>query len=140
MNGLGPAPALAFTRMLWASFVASLAIYLGVLVIVAPDPEDVPQGLTMALAVVSLGSAVASVFLRRLAGEASAGRPPDLGRRRTLDLIVYALLESITVYGLVLGFLGGGMELFLPFWGVSLAGFLLVFPRAADYPDQPRVH
>ncbi len=59
------------------------------------------------------------------------------GRRRQLDLVTYALTEAIAVFGLVLGFLGGGLAHFLPFLIVSLAGFLLLLPRAPDYPPPP---
>jgi hypothetical protein len=71
-----------------------------------------------------------------MARAASQAPEPDLQRRLTLDLITWALVESIAIYGLLLGFLGGGFELFLLFGACAFVGLLLFFPKRGDYPER----
>ena len=135
-NGIAELDPLLRMRLLWAAFLGSLAIYLVVLLVVSPGPREVSPVIVAALTAASVVCAAAAACLRRLARATSAAHPPDPARRVLLDLLAYALIEAIAIYGLVLAFLGGGTGLLLPFWGVSAAGLLLVFPRAADYGRQ----
>jgi hypothetical protein len=122
-------------RLLWAGFLWSLGIYTLLMLVIRPTPRPVPVALLAALSAAALGCAVAVVLLRRAAAAASQGPRPDLARRRGLDVASYALAEAVALLGLVLGLLGGGLVRFLPFVVASLMGFLLLFPRASDYPE-----
>jgi hypothetical protein len=112
--------------LIWASLVGALAVY-GLIPVFVPlpaEPSSAPQTpLTMALAIVAVGTAVASIAVRRVAlvgpihrGELDPSTESGVARFFAISLVSWALSESIGLYGLVLFFLfrvSGPLYLFL---------------------------
>jgi len=69
---------------------------------------DVPwqNPVVLALLVVSIGTLAGAFLLPALLGASQAHLPP-LAALRTRSIISYALLEAVSIYGLVLGFVAG---------------------------------
>ncbi len=141
-------------RILHAAMMASIAVYGLVLLTVtragpAGDPVpaaeielSAPRGqppgpaLTIALAIAAAVTAAAMFFIRARV----LGRPrpalyddgPRPARRLeyfTLCILLWAMAESIAVYGLVLGFLHHALLPFVPFAGASLLLMIILTPR-----------
>lgn len=131
-------------QILWGALCASHLILAGVLWFVrfGPDatpPEGTPPPLFAPLfAALATGEAAASFLLPRLALQQALrrlkiqGSPTEeqlfrlLPSAQTSLILGMALCESISILGLVLGFLGAPPLHFAPFFA---AGLLLALPR-----------
>jgi len=75
-------------------------------------------------------------FLRKklLSGSAHTAAAPA-GRLLTASIVVYALCESVVIYGLVLYVLCGDPSDFYLFMGISLLYFAVSFPRLRQWEE-----
>lgn len=137
------ASALLTLRILHAAMMVSIGIYGMVLLMVtragpAGDPVPAaeielraPRGeppgdvLTLALAAVAAVTILAVFFIRARWARAKTSRLEYF----TLCILLWALAESIAVYGLVLGFLHHDLMPFVPFAAVSLLVMVFLAPR-----------
>lgn len=146
-------------RILWAALLASTFVYLLVLVVVAKAPHTPPDPiLATVFAVLALGSvAIAFVLPSRLFAQGLAtlrfetsetgtfgDRPagtrvftsPDRARSaaqpalQTTFVLRMAMLESVALYGFVLGFLGHPTFVYLPFFVLAWALMAMQFPTS----------
>jgi hypothetical protein len=127
------APAQAFVlRILWAAFVATQAIFAGVLIFVGAevaanaDPEAAASMLPI-FAALALGSAGLSLF-----------GIPGLAARQGLDyttatLLRFATAETVGIFGLILGFMGLDLAYALAFLGAGALLILAQLPTAQSY-------
>lgn len=159
-----PASQLLTLRIVHAAMMASIAVYGLVLLTVTrsgPAGEPVPASeielsaprgeppgpmFTIALAVVAALTAAAVLFIRARAlprrrrpglyHEASPAPPRRLRLEYfTLCVLTWAMVESIAVYGLVLGFLHHAILPFVPFAAASLLLMLVLSPRKRHIVD-----
>ena len=137
------ASALLTLRILHAAMIVSIGLYAMLLLMVTragpagdPVPEAeielrAPRGqppddlFTLALAAVAAVTIVAVFFIRARWLRAKTSRLEYF----TLCILLWALTESIAVYGLVLGFLHHGLLPFVPFGAVSLLVMVILAPR-----------
>lgn len=128
-------------RLLWWAFVVSLLVYVGVAHVARiPGERTAPLDLLVpALALVSLGEALASLLYRRyaLSGPIRSGRldpsTPEGARRAFQPFVVnLALSESVGIYGLVLAFLSGDPVYAVAFSAAALVLLYLHRPTAPD--------
>jgi len=126
-------------RIVWLALVASLLVY-GAIPFVLPlpgEPAAVLVPLVAALVFVALATALATMVLRRVAitgplasGALDPATKTGAGRVLAISVVLWALCESIGVYGLVLFFLYRELALFYPFLLVAMALMLFHAPRA----------
>lgn len=137
------ASALLTLRILHAGMMVTIAIYGMVLLMVTrvgpagdpvPDAEielRAPRGeppsdvFTLALAAVAAVTIIAIFLIRSRWLRAKTSRLEYF----TLCILLWALAESIAVYGLVLGFLHHDLLAFVPFAAVSLLVMVFLAPR-----------
>jgi hypothetical protein len=149
MPGTGHANPLLVARAIWASLLAAVGAYVGVVLVVpgagSPGAEPVLAALMlpMLLAVAwVLTGVVWFVHLRFLApapGRRPAAPAGGVDPERTFLLLVlcWGLGEAIGVFGLVLGILGRELETALVFFAWSAALLLVVRPRPAHFRQGP---
>lgn len=140
-------------QVLWAAMLATQAIFVlisqtattspvstagetSAAVALEPAVGSLPVSLFVLLAFVSLALAV---FLPKLLVKAKVLQlRPEAGQTPleqlipiavTAKIIRWAMLESITVYGLILSLVNGNPYYIYPFAAVSLIGFAMTFPN-----------
>ena len=111
------------------AMLASIVFYAGICRAI-PSTASANPIMLRAISVLAVMDVVAIVVLRRLllskAAAALAAQPSDekaLARYRTGYIVIYAVSESISLYGVVLHFLGFPFGQVAPF---LLASFLLI--------------
>lgn len=137
------ASALLTLRIVHAAMMMSLAVYGMVLLMVTragPAGEPVPAAevelraprgeppgpvFTIALAAVAAVTIAGIFFIRARWRRSRTSRLEYF----TLCILLWALAESIAVYGLVLGFLHHALLPFVPFAAVSLLVMVILAPR-----------
>ena len=139
--------ALGVLRVIYAALFSSLVIYGVALsaVIKGHDGETAsPMQLRLALGFVALSTTFAIPILRRVmfarvSGDARrAVTPSEADRTRALDtyrqvqILTWALCESIALDGFVLTFLTGDLRDYLGFAALSASCFVIYRPRRAE--------
>lgn len=118
------------TRVLWWALVASLFVYVGVALVVAPDgtPSPVAGALAPVLGVVAVGLGIGTIVYRRRAlvepiqsGRLDPRTPEGMGRALPAFILNVVLSESVAIFGLVLSLLAAS-----PFYAVAFAAGALV--------------
>ncbi|MGZ3424801.1 MAG: hypothetical protein ACXWUG_05275 [Polyangiales bacterium] len=124
-----PPQQLLTLRILWASITSSTLVFLLVLDMAhlpahRPNPTMIPV-----LAVAALGCLAVGIILPRttLRAKREARRPAVMFQ--TAAILGLAMTEAIALFGLVLGFQGFDLPVFLPFFVVAWLVFALRFPR-----------
>ncbi len=126
------------TQILWATLLASQLVYLVILlsgVLEVPDEPGMPSTFPAVLAGVAILSAAGAHFFWRRASGAGLSlhdsRPePEVAFQGYL--VAWVLDESIAILGLVLGFLGFGPAIWVPF---QVGAFvLMLLHRRAQSP------
>jgi hypothetical protein len=114
-------------RILWAALFASTLIYIVVLELVTLEASEAWEMLLYPFAFVAAMSAAASAAApRMIRNRASAGTRQGL--YLSALILSMALAESVAVFGLVLGLLGGPSTAVLPFFVASWILMLIQFP------------
>ncbi|MEZ4380744.1 MAG: hypothetical protein R3A79_05325 [Nannocystaceae bacterium] len=119
-------------RILWAAFVATQAIFAGILIFLGPqlaqnaDPEAAAAMLPV-FAAVALSCAGLSLF-----------GVPIIAARQGLDfttatLLRFATAEAVGIFGLVLGFMGVELAYALAFLGAGALLILAQLPSDQSY-------
>lgn len=124
-------------RIMHIVFLGSAVVYLvvlfvlagaGVLPLVAFDAL-VLTILSIALGVIAVGSLVLAYFSPRLVERQAASQPEvPISIPFIAHIFRLSFLESISIYGLVLGLFGAGWPVILPFFVISFGAMLLTFP------------
>lgn len=119
-------------RILWAALFASTLIYLLVLEVVELQTGSSWETLLYPLAFAAVTTAGASLLaprmmLRRRPARDSSTATRDGGYLVTL-IVALALAESVAIFGLVLGFLGGPPTVVVPFFAVAWILMIIRFP------------
>ena len=82
----------------------------------------------------SLVSAGLSFFLKqRLLGNPRQGSVTPAQKFNSAHVIAWALCESVSIYGLVLFFLGRSLNDFIPFFVASMGLMLIHYPKKAAW-------
>jgi F0F1-type ATP synthase membrane subunit c/vacuolar-type H+-ATPase subunit K len=132
-------------KIIWAAIMMSLAVYLVVGRLVAPNMPSTMSNesfgmLRMALIALAIATLIAARFVKKLilsGGNRSAGplqaRPASANQKYTSAVIAsLAMSESVGVYGLVLFLLGKeATDLYL-LLGVSAAAMVYYRPRREE--------
>ncbi|MFW2387175.1 MAG: hypothetical protein ACN4G0_02485 [Polyangiales bacterium] len=118
---------LTMPRILWAALFASTLIYLVVLELVTLEADEAWEMLLYPLAFVAAMSAAASIAAPRMIRNRASGGARQ-GLYMTALILSMALAESLAVFGLVLGLLGGTAIAVLPFFVASWILMLIQFP------------
>jgi F0F1-type ATP synthase membrane subunit c/vacuolar-type H+-ATPase subunit K len=117
---------LGISRVLWIALFGSTLIYIAVLELTTIDVAADWQSLALMFAFGAVGSAGASLvaprFVRRSAS--SGTQSPYL----VALILSLALAESVSILGLVLGFMGAPPTVVLPFFVVTWVLMILRFP------------
>src|SRR5262245_6653934 len=133
-------------RKLWWGLLASQLVYVVVAYAKAPlRPAAVPiEILTIALALVSVATAVGTTIYRRKAladpiqaGRLDPGTPQGLAKAFVPFIINLAFSESVALYGLLLTLLSGRMIYCAAFTAGSLVLFYVHRPTAPDLTPRP---
>jgi cytochrome b561 len=123
----------------WA-MLASIALYAAVGQLASPIARALDPGASYLFA--TLGVAIVGIIfvIRRtlvFRAESSLATQPDeplsLNQWRTGYIATYALCEALAIFGLILKFMGGGLQASVPYY---LSGFILLF---FFRPQQPAV-
>jgi F0F1-type ATP synthase membrane subunit c/vacuolar-type H+-ATPase subunit K len=121
-------------RILWAALFASTLIYLLVLEVVELQTgsswETLLYPFAFAAATTAGTSLIAPRMIRRRAAGPGPGSSNDSGYLTTL-IVALALAESVAIFGLVLGFLGGPPNVVVPFFVVAWILMIIRFPTKA---------
>jgi hypothetical protein len=142
-------PLLTTPRILWASLLMSQLIYAYLLLFAAPHPDAPPDPmLPMVLAAAAFGVAIASFVVPAVLSRSMASQPtaPIMGhedaaaaRRRAMSarfvpfIVSLAMSEAVSIFGLVVGWLGHPLTTWAPF---LVAGMLLTAWR---FPTEARM-
>ena len=130
-------------RILWAAMVVSLIVYAAVAhIVTSQGTQESPSYLSTLVAVfifLSVSMGVGTIHYRRraLVNPIQVGQI-DLntaaGQQRAFQPFVMNLMlsESVGIYGLVLAFLSGHGEYYLPFMAGALVLMFLHRPTASD--------
>lgn len=133
----------ATNRIIWWALFSALFVYAVIAFVVAPT-MSIDAGanvllIAVALGVVSLSTAVATIFIRgrMLVGPIQSGaldprKPEDMQRAFVGFILCIVLTESIGIYGLVLAMLSGNGTWALPFLAVALMLMGVHRPTAGD--------
>jgi hypothetical protein len=140
-------------RILWLALLASQAIHLAVAFLVKTGAGAMSSlafsRLFFALAAVSLVTAAATILQRRhalvapiQAGRLDPGTPEGFAKALPPYLVALALVESISIYGLVLALLAQTGWIALPFATAAFALMVVHRPTAPDLapPAAPALH
>jgi F0F1-type ATP synthase membrane subunit c/vacuolar-type H+-ATPase subunit K len=144
---------MAVLKIIWMALLGSLALYVVVGRLAAPDlaftvGDEAFRMLRIALYALGSATLLAAGYVRRLilgAGERSVGPDPDrrasLPQRYSSAVIAsLAMSESIGIYGLVLFLLGkNATDLYLPA-GISAAAMFYFRPRKDKLLDLCQGH
>lgn len=133
--------ALSMLRSIQWAMLGSIVLY-GILGKVArPLSQGVDPGLSYLFA--TLGVAIVGIIfvVRRtlvFRAEASLANEPEdslsLNQWRTGYITTYALCEALGLFGLILQFMGGGLQASVPYY---LSGFVLLFFFRPQQPEAP---
>lgn len=128
-------------KIMWRSMLGSLGIYAAISLFVKPllGPDSgLRLPLTGALAVVALAIVAGTIVVRRVAlaqplsrGEIDLSTAEGAARLSAVSVILWALSESIGIFGLVLFVLFGEAAVFYAFLAASAALLLMHAPRAS---------
>jgi hypothetical protein len=147
------APTLTTARIIWGALLASLGIYVALLVtgFGGPRPEEGPEPVMItALSAVAMFNSLASLLFPRYLlrqGLASSrdrlrelvGQPPEVIGQRAMTLgfapmiIGLALAESVAIFGLILGLLGAPLLTVAPFFAAGAMLMLVQFPTMGRF-------
>lgn len=140
-NVLTMTRALSMLRSIQWTMLGSIVLY-GILGKVArPLSQGVDPGLSYLFA--TLGVAIVGIIfvVRRtlvFRAEASLANEPEdslsLNQWRTGYITTYALCEALGLFGLILQFMGGGLQAGVPYY---LSGFVLLFFFRPQQPEAP---
>jgi len=126
---------LGLPRVLWAALFASTLIYILVLELMTPEAVSDWQALVLPFAFAGATTAGASLlaprFIRARRPRGEAGQPPSsqtAGPYLVALILALALAESVSILGLVLGFLGAPPTVVVPFFVVTWILMLVRFP------------
>lgn len=114
-------------RVIWAGLLASTFLYAFIAWFVVGTPAvdlrtEVLQPFMLVVYAVALTTYVtAFLFSGALARRGVA--------RETTLIVKMAMLEAVTIFGLVAAFLAHDWRLILPTWALSLVGMLRSFPQ-----------
>ncbi len=130
--------ALSMLRIVQWAMLASIALYFAVGQLVPPiaralDPAMSYLFATLGVAIVGIIFVVRRTLVFR-AASSLATKPEDslsLNQWRTGFIATYALCEALAIFGLVLKFMGGGLQASVPYY---LSGFILLFFFRAQQP------
>lgn len=140
---------LAPLRVVYGAMVGSLLIY-WIVVQVIRKIGQIPRGrdifasvdwLRYPLFVLGIAACVAIVVMRRQLFSADAlarrarghGLPEILSSLSSTQILVFAVAEVPVILGLALYFVGGYLLDFYVLAAMSLVGFILAYPSAADW-------
>ena len=140
-------PKIFTATILHGAMTASLLVYAVVIEIVTRtagqmgDQESYKMLLPI-LAVMAgmdlVGGLVLRSFLMAPSRLVSSGS--DIGtafqRWLTAMIISDALFEAVAIFGLVLAFLGGGIEIYLPFAGAALLTMIFFWPTSRSFEER----
>lgn len=129
--------------MLWASMVLAVVIYAALVFFLVPVPEDsgpmdwaanpIALGLHVAAFGTFMTTFVLPTVLTRLRPSELSGGVSGAGW-----IIRWALLESVAIFGLLAAFLVKDARAFLILGLLSLAGFVITYPRAEPVASRER--
>ncbi len=134
------------TRIVAVGMVAALIVYAGVVELLrtrltslpAPLPPATVRTLRRALLAVALGQAALIPTLRRALLTPRPGAPAAGPRLQTVSIAVFAMCESVGVYGVVLFVLSRATIDFYPFFVLALGLFAVHFPRRERWDQWAR--
>ena len=123
-------------RIIYAFFFASVGTYLvfltQVLVVEDSNLKTVPDVMVNGLNIVAGLTFVATLICHKIFQKPASNSPPSQ-QFFTALIVRLALCESIAIYGLILGFMGGGQNGYLPFFLVSALAFIIAAPTDGAY-------
>ena len=126
---------LLIPRILWLGFFSSVFIYLGVLFMISPEEKETAKNIAIFFSFPAIGSVGVAIAMRIKAAAVTRRNEEDVAlRRRVLDLITYACIETLAIYGLMVGYLGAEKMVYLLYFAAAVVGFVAVAPRESDYP------
>jgi F0F1-type ATP synthase membrane subunit c/vacuolar-type H+-ATPase subunit K len=131
--------ALSMLRIVQGAMLASIVLYVAVGQLVPPmvralDPAMSYLFATLGVAVVGVIFVVRRTLVFR-AESSLAAQPEDslsLNQWRTGFIATYALCEALALFGLILKFMGGGLQASVPYY---LGGFILLFFFRPHQPE-----
>ena len=131
--------ALSMLRVVQWAMLASIVLYVAVGQLVSPmaralDPTMSYLFATLGVATVGIIFVVRRTLVFR-AESSLATQPEDslsLNQWRTGFIATYALCEALALFGLILKFMGGGLQASVPYY---LSGFILLFFFRPHQPE-----
>lgn len=131
--------ALSMLRAVQWAMLASIVLYVAVGQLAPPmvralDPAMSYLFATLGVAIVGIIFVVRRTLVFR-AGSSLATQPDDslsLNQWKTGYIATYALCEALALFGLILKFLGGGLQAAVPYY---LSGFILLFFFRPQQPE-----
>ena len=132
-------------RLVSVMLLASPLIYAGILVMLHMNKmefgefgSDTLNLITIVLSVLGLFSLLQGVMIpRRLIRMAKIRTQTNAGQTIFGAYIIrYAIFEAISIYGLILGILGGEIPIIIAFFIVSLIAMIFTFPTEDRWASQ----
>ena len=120
--------------VIWAAMLAAVAVY-GAVAVFLPSANGGgmdAEFVRTALSALAVGSGLAAVLVWRRSLAAGGGAPIERSALQSSAIIVWALCESVAVFGLVTVVLTGDAREFVPFGAAAAA--LLLLHRPARLP------
>lgn len=134
---------LSTLRVMHISFIATWFLFLVVIKASGPQETFISADLPIAFGLAGLSEVGLALFLRNryISGaceilRSDPGNQAALAKWRVGNLLSFVFAETITLFGLVLKFIGASWQIALPFFAAGLVLLLLWAPRKVQ--DMPR--
>ncbi|HLK34119.1 MAG TPA: hypothetical protein VKT29_13575 [Terriglobales bacterium] len=131
--------ALSMLRVVQWAMLGSIVLYVAVGQLVAPMARALDPAMSYLFATLGVATVGIIFVVRRTlvfrAESSLATQPEDslsLNQWRTGFIATYALCEALAVFGLILKFMGGGLQASVPYY---LSGFILLFFFRPQQPE-----
>jgi len=131
--------ALSMLRVVQWAMLASIVLYVAVGQLVSPVTRALDPAMSYLFATLGVATVGIIFVVRRTlvfrAESSLATQPEDslsLNQWRTGFIATYALCEALALFGLILKFMGGGLQASVPYY---LSGFILLFFFRPHQPE-----
>jgi hypothetical protein len=137
MKSEGYSNMLKIAQILQICLIIAVFIYLCIPIvipsIVLNSDNDMLNLITITLAVISIVVLLLCYFLPKLMAKSYKSNSEKSVIKiegGLLSLLIFrsAMIESLAIYGLILGILGASLYIILPFYIVAIAGLVIIFP------------
>jgi hypothetical protein len=137
------APTIATQRIIWLAMLGSIALYAALPWIVRPEVKSSSDALLLSFMAIAILTGIGTLAARELllvrpirAGELRVATDAGLARLSQISIVLWALSESVALYGVILYVLSGEARHLYLFLMASAGLFFVHRPGRLPAPDR----